>query len=278
MSRITARTQRALREALVGGGTVGGIADLFQDEGFEPADEPRKAVNGQRRELVERYYASIDWSSPQQTAGVLRVFETALSQLGQFPGLEQQVLEIERFLALDGFSRDRLGRLVCSEAVALPSDALANLKDPSSIRQHLDRLAGIMDNDPEGAIGTAKELIESTAKLVLDTLGEEWSDGSDLPSLVRQAQKALQLHPDAVAPDRRGAPSIKTILGGLAAVAIGVAELRNLYGTGHGRRGRHPGLKPRHAHLAVGSATVYCRLILETLDDPDAPWRATVTR
>ena len=276
MSRITDRTQRALREALVAGDTVAGIADLFQDEGFKPADEPRKAVNGQRRELVERYYALINWNSPEQTARALRVFESAISRLGQNSYLEQQVHEIERFLTLDGFSRDDRGRLDPAETVVLPSDSLTNLKDPSSIRQHLDRLAGTMDSDPEGAIGTAKELIESTAKLVLDTLGQEWSDNSDLPDLVRQAQKALLLHPDAVAPDRRGATSIKAILGGLTAVSIGVAEVRNLYGTGHGRRGRHPGLKPRHAHLAVGAATVYCRLILETLDDPEAPWQARI--
>lgn len=35
----------------------------------------------------------------------------------------------------------------------------------------------------------------------------------------------------------------------------GVAELRNHYGTGHGKAAGTKGLQPRHAKLAVGGAT-----------------------
>ncbi|TMR23424.1 hypothetical protein ETD86_08110 [Nonomuraea turkmeniaca] len=35
---------------------------------------------------------------------------------------------------------------------------------------------------------------------------------------------------------------------------------------------RH-GLRPRHAHLAANAAITWCELILETLADPEAPWR-----
>ena len=41
-------------------------------------------------------------------------------------------------------------------------------------------------------------------------------------------------------------------------------ELRNLYGTGHGRDGRFIGLKPRHAKLAVGAAATLGTFLLET--------------
>jgi hypothetical protein len=56
-------------------------------------------------------------------------------------------------------------------------------------------------------------------------------------------------------------------------VAIGVAELRNQYGTGHGDSRPRTGLGPRHAHLAVNAAFMWCQLLLDTLVDPDAPWR-----
>ena len=56
-------------------------------------------------------------------------------------------------------------------------------------------------------------------------------------------------------------------------VALGVAELRNRdYGTGHGRAGAPIGLRPRHAHLAVNASITWCRLMLDTLGDPEAPW------
>lgn len=38
-------------------------------------------------------------------------------------------------------------------------------------------------------------------------------------------------------------------------VAGGIAELRNPYGTGHGKPDSYKGLTVRHAKLAVGSAT-----------------------
>lgn len=36
-----------------------------------------------------------------------------------------------------------------------------------------------------------------------------------------------------------------------------LAQLRGLYGMGHGRDGQHRGLKPRHARLAVASAVAF---------------------
>lgn len=49
------------------------------------------------------------------------------------------------------------------------------------------------------------------------------------------AQRALGLHPSQVTGDDPGAAATRRILGGLTTVAIGLAELRNQVGTGHGR-------------------------------------------
>jgi hypothetical protein len=32
--------------------------------------------------------------------------------------------------------------------------------------------------------------------------------------------------------------------------------------------------RPWHARLAVSAATTWCNVMLDTLDDPDAPWRS----
>jgi hypothetical protein len=138
----------------------------------------------------------------------------------------------------------------------------------------MERITATMDSDPAAAISGAKALIESTTKLVLDELGQEYDAKADIPELVKLAQKALRLHPSQVAPTAKGAETTKRILSNLSQLAVGVAELRNEYGPDHGRTAPVVGLGHRQVHLAVGSAAVYCRLLLETLEDPKAPWKA----
>ena len=89
-------------------------------------------------------------------------------------------------------------------------------------------------------------------------------------------QKALRLHPATLAPTGRGSETVRRILSNLSQVAVGVAELRNEYGPDHGRT-QVTVLSPRHAHLAVGCASTYARMLLETLDDPGAPWRRSTS-
>lgn len=67
---------------------------------------------------------------------------------------------------------------------------------------------------------------------------------------------------------------MKRILGGVTTIATDLAELRNRgHGTGHGPATARVGLRPRHAHLAVYAALTWCQLMLDTLADPEAPWR-----
>jgi hypothetical protein len=73
------------------------------------------------------------------------------------------------------------------------------------------------------AVGSAKELIESTAKVVLAERGLPVSDKADLPELVRQAQQALGLHPSSAAPGPDGTEAVKRILGGVSTIAAGVS-------------------------------------------------------
>jgi hypothetical protein len=64
------------------------------------------------------------------------------------------------------------------------------------------------------------------------------------------------------------------ILGGLTQIPHGLAQLRNEgYGTGHGRASRISGIRPRHADLAARAAIAYASFVLETIADPEAPWR-----
>jgi hypothetical protein len=124
------------------------------------------------------------------------------------------------------------------------------------------------------AIGSAKELIESTAKLVLRERTVPFSDADDLPKLVSMAQVALAVHPAGKAPGPDGSDAVKKVLGAIITVTSGVAELRNRgYGTGHGPAEARSGLSSRHARLAINAARLWCEFMLDTLADPKAPWR-----
>ncbi len=264
---ITRRVQVAAREFLVGT-TLGYIGDLFSTEGFEPGTA-KYSVGGQRRGLVEDYYGAIDWSSREHVGRFIRVLESILLPLDADT---RENSELTKVLRAEGWEFDGKGRLRKHDEM-LDISELEDLGDDSAVAMHIARILDSVEARPEEAIGAAKDLIESVTKHVLHELGETLTGKEDLPELTRRAQKALGLHPEAVSPTQAGFDAIKRLLGALSTVAAGVDELRNQYGTGHGRAKRVSGLKPRHARLVVRSAHAYVGILLDTLNDPVAPWR-----
>ena len=264
---VSRATRRAFRE-LATGTVLREIDGMWQDEGFGPA-EPSQSTGGERRSLYQGYLDVVDWTDPGHVARAVRVFEqTAKGIDGQYSQSAYDLIE------RDGFKVMETGRIVGAPAVVLREGALAKLSDPGAIREHLARISrAIESDDPAQAIGSAKELIESTAKVVLREVGKTVDDAWDLPKLALEAQLALHVHPTTASPGPDGSDAVKRILGGVTTVAAGVAELRNRgYGTGHGPSGPRVGLSARHAHLAVGAARLWCEFMLDTLGDPQAPW------
>jgi hypothetical protein len=205
-----------------------------------------------------------------------RNFTTLGAYSGRSPSSKTVQVNAYRDLLLGLFGpiRKQLAELRRSAGLEINGDLIAKLRDPAAIREHLARLQRTAQSDPPLAIGTAKELVESTAKTVLQERGLKVDDKDDLPALVKQAQEALGLHPSTARPGPDGTDAIRRILGGLVAIAAGLGELRNRgYGTGHGPAGERVGLRPRHARLAVNAAMTWCGIMLDTLADMEAPWR-----
>src|SRR5690606_24554028 len=123
-----------------------------------------------------------------------------------------------------------------------------------------------VDKDPALAIGTAKELVETTCKTILEDLGFAPSASLDAGDLVKVTLKQLKLLPDDIPDAAKGADAIRKTLRSLAALVQGLVETRNLYGTGHGGSGRARGLTPRHARLMVGAATTLATFLFETFE------------
>jgi hypothetical protein len=263
---IHPRTRNAFRDHCSDCGTVRSVERVFVDEGLDAAPWSEEwDRNGQRRGTFDRCTAAISWSDPADVRKVLNVFEQILTW-GDGDWGEKARETLIRHLRRDGYEVDADGRLQPHAGTALAAIPLETVRDPSAIREHFDRISEAMDRDPALAISGAKALIEATTKTVLEELGVAYDPKEDVPGLVKAAQKVLLLDRDSVAPTAAGAESIKRILSNLSQVAVGVAELRNEYGADHGRARAVVGLGPRHARLAVGCASTYCRMLLETLE------------
>lgn len=124
--------------------------------------------------------------------------------------------QARRDLLADLFNpiHDRLGALAAGgSGPKVTEEALVSLDDPGAIRDHLDRIERNLDDDPRLAVGSAKELVESTAKLVLKRSGVDYGKSDDLPSLIAKAHTALGMNAKQVDDSAENAVGIRTLLG-----------------------------------------------------------------
>lgn len=134
------------------------------------------------------------------------------------------------------------------------------------LTRQITRMESAIESDPELAIGTAKEVIETVCATILTAAGMPADKNWNVPRLVKETARQLQLTPDDVKPDAPAGDTIRQVLGSLAGIVAGIAELRNEYGTGHGKPLGRGGLGPRHARLAVGAASTLAVFLFETYE------------
>ena len=248
-------------------------ADIGCNEDFHPN------VSGERRNLVLQYYATLKFDSRVDVRKLLRAYEGILNS--EFERLDH----LKRFDA-DGYEIKTLGTAVeklCNllrrdgyqyrdgRIVPLSPTASLNLLKEAAVvfnaeylSDQVRRLEQAVESDPTHAIGAAKELVETCCYTILSERGKPALDKPDLNPLVRRTLEELKLVPDGTSNEQKGARSIKSLLGNLATISQSLAELRNLYGTGHGKDGRTKGLSARHARLAVGTATTLAVFMFDT--------------
>jgi hypothetical protein len=232
---------------------------------------------------MRRYLATLDLNNPADHAKLVAVYSDVMQDIGErskHGGDYYDLMPLKarwlNTLAGAGFEVDRWSFVVTdpsrpATSVTFSSDALAALSDPAVIHDHLGRLGDTVESDPRLAVSTAKALIESTAKCVLSARGVAYTKSDDVTQLVARSQQALGLAAKGASGEDQ---SLRRVLGSLATLAQNVTEIRNKIGVDHGAESVPTWVRPRHARLVVGAAQVWCQLMLETLGDPDAPWRA----
>lgn len=282
MAQFTPKVRRLLLDYLTDVPTRQTEA-LFEDNGISLG--PLQDDGGDtsvRRGLVRRYLAGVNLSSIEDRAKLTTVFSDVMQEIGLRSKSGDGYYDLQPVkdkwittLTQAGFDVGKWSYAVTDPMAerntpSLNAAALVALDDPSAILDHLNRLADTVDSDPRLAVSTAKALIESTAKCVLSTRGLPYSSTAKLPALVNEAQTALSLAPKGVSDEDK---SLRQVLQSLVSLTQGVTEIRNKIGVDHGAESVPTWVRPRHARLVVGSAHVWCGLMLETLADPDAPWR-----
>nr|WP_282449602.1 abortive infection family protein [Roseibium sp. CAU 1639] len=113
--------------------------------------------------------------------------------------------------------------------------------------------------NPDGAITSARTLLESVCKHILDDEQIEYGNNDDLPKLYRNTAKTLNL-----APDQHTEEVFKSILGSCQNVIQCLGTLRNKIGDAHGKGRKAVKPKPRHAALAVNLAGTMATFLVDT--------------
>jgi hypothetical protein len=114
-------------------------------------------------------------------------------------------------------------------------------------------------SDPEGAITSARTLLETVCKRILDEKAIGYEDDMSLPGLYKLVAQQLNL-----APDQHTEKVFKQILGGCQTVVEGLGSVRNKLSDAHGKGKKAARPMARHAQLAVNLAGAMATFLVST--------------
>lgn len=184
-----------------------------------------------------------------------------------------RILEIvNRHLAVDGWELGEVTRVSnrpiygARRLLGLPIAVTEakQLELGEYVAQQVTRMEAAVLADPDLAIGTAKEFIETVCRTILNERQIPLPNDDDLPALVRLTVKSLPIVPVGLRDDTETEKMVVTLVNNLASAGRSLAELRNRFGTGHGKAAGHSGLGVSHARLAVGASTTVAVFLYDT--------------
>jgi hypothetical protein len=112
------------------------------------------------------------------------------------------------------------------------------------------------------AVGCAKELCEAVARCAIEALGQTPASDTPYSEVVSTAQGLVGRHPG---PGLAHDPHTRDLAQAASKIVAKLNQLRNEYGTGHGRA-YVPDVLAEHAELACDASMLWTRWILRRLD------------
>lgn len=165
--------------------------------------------------------------------------------------------------AIYGWKSTSTGEKIMTEQIADIKEAF----NSSYVDTQVNLMYDMIETAPHSAIGKAKELLETCCKTILDEQKISYSTELDLTQLMKVACESIGLSPKKLKDGITGQDIAARILANLGNIAHGMAELRNLYGDGHGKNRTFQPLPPRYAHLAVGASVAAVHFMWDTYQE-----------
>lgn len=166
------------------------------------------------------------------------------------------------------------GRPVYKITSIKTSKVITNYSEQIKVKfssEYIDSQISVMlenvEKNPNIAIGKSKELLESCAKTILDELKVDYDNKMDFTPLLKRVMKELGLSSKTQEKDDSSGKIAAKLLGNLGAIPQSMAELRNIFGDGHGKSKTFVSLPARYARLAVGTSTTIVYFIWETYQE-----------
>lgn len=206
------------------------LVRAFEAVAIRMADDPDGGAGGARRTQFRRYVSGVDQRDPQQLERLGHALGALIAEVASSKeDFLVKAAESDGFVFADGVFRP---------AETAPSSfAIARAEDFALIEDRGRRLYLLANDSPQGAIGGARELLQSVCLTVLRLTGARpVSKKTDLAEIAKSALEALKLAPAGIEQ--------------LGAVVAGLGKLRKV--------------SPRHARLAIGAGVAFSGFVAET--------------
>ena len=260
---ISKATRNEFRE-VIAGFVLREIDMIFEAAALRPKADHAPSVSGQRRGLVEQYYANIDFTDPAHVRKLLTAYEELLEKLRGLDVVNPEAAEkafyhLVHRMERDGYKyRDGHFSSDALRAVVLEVPSLVSLSE-ESITEHVAKArTKIESGDHSGAITSAYTLAEGFLKEVLHRLDIPFNQNEgDIRALYRLVASALNLEPKGDHLETY----LKAILEGLQRQIGGLFEIANKASDRHARRytpAKH------HAKLAINATFTFCEFVLDS--------------
>jgi hypothetical protein len=252
--------------------TLREIDDAFGAAGIPLGSNPGDSLfQGQRRTRFMDYVASVDQTKPDDVSRLLVALAHMMTAIGQqyrAPNTPDPLNPLIVNLRRDGFEWDGVRITEATGALVSGAVAVARELDLKGLHDRIRAAERKVESDPAAAIGDAKELLESVFRTVAGHHGIEIGGGADVTEMFKAVRDVLVVVPPGVTDPENADAILRRLLGNLSGLSGTLAELRNTYGSGHGKANDFVGLEKKHARLAVTTAGAIAAFVLEC--DPKA--------
>lgn len=173
-----------------------------------------------------------------------------------FEYYEYHILDNDKESNIERYNRYKRNKDLLNTIISETEVIKSNINiDSQYIQEQISFINENVDKNPTQAIGVSKELIESICKTILKKKNIEYSKNDDMIAILKLTFDSIELMQFRQSDSQNTLDkSLKKIKGGFCSVIMGVSEIRNEYGSGHGKTSDFLALDIKYAKLVANSA------------------------